>query len=69
MLLLISNMIALLLLIDQGLFNLLIISQSIHSQHARTHTKSQLRYVGFNTLASISDQIDYNEYIQTEIQS
>jgi len=65
LLLLISNMIALLLLIDQGLFNLLIISQSIHSQRARTQSQSwtQLRYVGFQTIGSISDEIDYNEYI------
>jgi len=55
--------ISLLLLIDQGLFNLLIISQSIHNQ-----TGTQTRYVGFNTSYSILDKIDYNEYIQTKIQ-
>ena len=53
----------LILLIDQGLLNILIISQSIHSQHARTHTETQLRYVGFQTNDSILDKIDYNKYI------
>ena len=68
MLLLTTYLITFILLIDQGLFNLLIISQSIHSQQARTQSQAwtQLRYVGFNTLDSISDQIDYNEYIQRE---
>ena len=66
MLLLTTYLISFILLIDQGLLNILIISQSVHSQQARTHTESQLRYVGFNTLDSISDQIDYNEYIQKE---
>jgi len=51
----------LLLLIDQSLFNLLIISQSIHNQ-----TGTQLRYVGFQTKGSISDEIDYNKYIHKE---
>ena len=51
------------LLIDQGLLNLLIISQSIHSQHARTHTESQMRYVGFQTIGSKASQIGYNKYI------
>ena len=68
MLLLTTYLITFILLIDQGLFNLLIISQSIHSQQARTQSQAwtQLRYVGFNTISSISDQIDYNEYIQRE---
>ena len=63
MLLLTTYLITFILLIDQGLFNLLIISQSIHSQHARTHTETQLRYVGFQTNDSILDKIAYNEYI------
>ena len=65
MLLLTTYLITFILLIDQGLFNLLIISQSIHSQQARTQSQAwtQRRYVGFHTLDSISDQIDYNEYI------
>ena len=50
-----------LLLIDQGLLNILIISQSIHNQ-----TGTQLRYVGFQTKGSISDQIGYNKYITRE---
>ncbi len=54
------------LLIDQGLLNLLIISQSIHSQHARTHTESQMRYVGFETIGSKASQIGYNKYITRE---
>jgi len=53
-----TYLICLLLLIDQGLFNLLIISQS-----RRTQLETQLRYVGFQTIGSISDEIDYNEYI------
>ena len=66
--LLFTYLISLLLIIDQGLFNLLIISQSIHSQRARTQSQAwtQLRYVGFQTIGSISDEIDYNEYIQKE---
>ena len=51
-------LILLLLAIDQGLFNLLIISQSL-----RTQPETQLRYVGFQTIGSISDEIDYNKYI------
>ena len=68
LLLLFSNMIAFLLLIDQSLFNLLIISQSIHSQQARTQSQAwtQLRYVGFQTIGSISDEIGYNKYISKE---
>ena len=60
-----TYLISLILLIDQGLFNLLIISQSIHSQQARTQSQAwtQLRYVGFKTNDSILDKIDYNEYI------
>ena len=56
--LLFSYLIAMLLLIDQSLFNLLIISQSIHNQ-----TGTQMRYVGFQTIGSISDEIGYNKYI------
>ena len=56
--LLFTYLICLLLLIDQGLFNLLIISQS-----PRTQGVSQIRYVGFQTIGSISDEIDYNEYM------
>ena len=63
MLLLTTYLITFILLIDQGLFNLLIISQSIHSQQGRSQPWTQLRYVGFNTISSISDEIDYNEYI------
>ncbi len=59
--LLFSYLIAMLLLLDQSLFNLLIISQSIHNQ-ART----QMRYVGFRTNDSILDKIDYNKYIHKE---
>ena len=59
--LLFSYLISLLLLIDQGLFNLLIISQSFHNQ-----TRTQMRYVGFQTNDSILDKIDYNKYIQRE---
>jgi hypothetical protein len=54
-------MIALLLLIDQSLFNLLIVSQSIHNQ-----TGTQMRHVGFQTNDSILDKIDYNKYISKE---
>ena len=54
----------LLLLIDQGLFNLLIISQSIHSQQGRRDTETQMRYVGFQTIGSFPDQLAYNKYIQ-----
>ena len=53
-----TYLISMLLLIDQGLFNLLIISQSLHNQ-----TGTQMRHVGFNTNYSILDKIDYNEYI------
>ena len=53
-----TYLICLLLLIDQGLFNLLIVSQSIHNQ-ARTQT----RYVGFETIGRFPDQMDYNKYI------
>ena len=65
MLLLTTYLITFILLIDQGLFNLLIISQSIHSQQARTQSQAwtQPRYVGFQTIGSISDEIDYNKYI------
>ena len=56
--LLFTYLISLILLIDQGLFNLLIISQS-----PRTQGVSQVRFVGFNTNDSILDKIDYNEYI------
>jgi len=63
-----TYLICLLLLIDQGLFNLLIVSQSIHSQTARTQSQpwTQLRYVGFQTIDSISDEIGYNKYISKE---
>ena len=54
----------LLLLIDQGLFNLLIISQSIHSQQGRRDAETQMRYVGFQTIGSFPDQLAYNKYIQ-----
>ena len=66
--LLFTYLICLLLIIDQGLLNILIISQSIHSQRARTQSQAwtQLRYVGFQTNDSILDKIDYNEYIQKE---
>jgi hypothetical protein len=53
-----TYLISMLLLIDQGLFNLLIISESLHNQ-----TGTQMRHVGFNTNYSILDKIDYNEYI------
>jgi len=53
-----TYLISLLLLIDQGLFNLLIVSQSIHNQ-----PRTQMRYVGFQTNDSILDKIDYNKYI------
>ena len=56
-----TYLISLLLLIDQGLFNLLIISQS-----PRTQPETQLRYVGFQTNDSILDRIDYNKYIQND---
>ena len=56
--LLFTYLICLLLLIDQGLFNLLIVSQSFHNQ-----PRTQMRYVGFRTNDSILDKIDYNEYI------
>jgi len=55
------NLISLLLFIDQGLFNLLIISQS-----QRTQLETQIRYVGFQTNDSILDKIDYNKYITRE---
>ena len=55
------------LLIDQGLLNILIISQSIHSQHARTHhNETQMRYVGFETKVAKSTDLDYNKYISKE---
>jgi len=60
MLLLSTYLICLLLLIDQSLFNLLLVSTSIHNR-ARTQT-----YIGFLTNDSISDEIDYNRYIQKE---
>ena len=56
--LLFTYLISLILFIDQGLFNLLIISQS-----PGTQTETQIRYVGFRTNDSILDKIDYNEYI------
>jgi len=59
--LLFTYLICLVLVIDQGLLNILIISQSIHNQ-----TGTQTRYVGFQTNDSILDKIDYNEYIQKE---
>jgi len=58
-----TYLISFILLIDQGLLNLLIVSQSLHNQ-ARTQTETQLRYVGFETNDSILDKIDYNKYIQ-----
>jgi len=58
MLLFTTYLISFILLIDQGLFNLLIVSQSLHNQ-----TGTQMRYVGFQTIGSISDEIDYNKYI------
>jgi len=61
-----TYLISLLLIIDQGLFNLLIISQSIHSQQGRSYTGTQMRYVGFDTLGSFPNQMDYNKYIQRE---
>ena len=57
-----TYLISLILLIDQGLFNLLIISQSIHNQ-TRTQLETQMSYVGFQTIGRISDEIDYNKYI------
>ena len=60
-----TYLISLLLLIDQGLFNLLIISQSLHNQ-AGTQTETQIRYVGFQTIGRFPNQLDYNEYIQRE---
>ena len=59
--LLFTYLISLLLLIDQGLFNLLIISQS-----PGTQTETQIRYVGFQTIGRFPNQLDYNEYIQKE---
>ena len=56
--LLFTYLIVFLLVIDQGLLNILIISQSIHNQPG-----TQMRYVGFQTNDSILDKIDYNEYI------
>ena len=61
MLLLTTYLISFILLIDQGLFNLLLISQSLHNQ-----TGTQMRYVGFQTNDSILGKIDYNKYIQKE---
>jgi len=46
------------LFIDQGLLNLLIIS--------RSHTKSQMGYVGFETIGSKASQMNYNKYITRE---
>jgi len=66
MLLLTTNLIAFILLIDQGLFNLLIISQSIHSQQGRSYTGTQMRYVGFQTIGRFPDQLGYTRYIQKE---
>ena len=63
---LLTYLISLILLIDQGLFNLLIISQSIHSQQGRSYSETQMRYVGFQTNDSILDKIDYTRYIQEE---
>ena len=60
-----TYLISLLLLIDQGLFNLLIISQSLHNQTG-TQTETQIRYVGFQTIGRFPNQLDYNEYIQRE---
>ena len=60
-----TYLISLLLLIDQGLFNLLIISQSLHNQTG-TQTETQIRYVGFQTIGRFPNQLDYNEYIQKE---
>ena len=62
-----TYLISFILLIDQGLLNILIISQSIHSQHACTHrNETQMRYVGFETIGSKASQIGYNKYIQKE---
>ena len=68
MLLLTTYLITFILLIDQGLFNLLIISQSIHSQQARTQSQAwtQPRYVGFQTIGSIPNQLCYTRYIHKE---
>ena len=60
-----TYLISFILLIDQGLFNLLIISQSLHNQ-ARTQTETQLRYVGFETIGSKAAEMDYNKYITRE---
>ena len=60
-----TYLLSLLLLIDQSLFNLLLISQSLHNR-ARTQPETQLRYVGFETIGRFPDQIDYNKYIQKE---
>ena len=54
-----------LLVIDQGLLNILIISQSIHNQTG-TQPETQIRYVGFQTIGRFPNQLDYNEYIQKE---
>ena len=56
MLLLSTYLICLLLLIDQGLFNLLIVSQS-----PGTHT-----YIGFLTNASQGRNLGYTRYIAKE---
>ncbi len=60
-----TYLISFILLIDQGLFNLLIVSQSIHNQTG-TQLETQMSYVGFQTIGSISDEIDYNKYITKE---
>ena len=51
------------LLIDQGLFNLLIISSSINSEQVYIHTESQIRYVGFETRGWKAPPLNYNKYI------
>ena len=56
-----TYLIIMLLLIDQSLFNLLIVSQSIHNQ-----TGTQPRYVGFQTNGSKAAKMDYNKYIAKE---
>ena len=60
-----TYLISLILLIDQGLFNLLIISQSLHNQTG-TQLETQIRYVGFRTNDSILDKIGYYKYITRE---
>ena len=64
-----TYLISLILLIDQGLFNLLIISQSIHSRDAWTHSETQMEYVGFVTNTGQGLDPGYTRYIQTENKS